>query len=195
MTRRLLALLCSLALLLAACGDDDASDDAGGDTAATTDDAGAGGDEVDDADGGETDGDGGDDTADDAAEGGDAGGAGTDGAGEAATVEVADGDLGEVLVDADGMTLYLFTSDSEDSSSCSDVCADTWPPLTGDAVAGDGIDAEALSTFERDDGTTQLSYHGHPLYLFAGDTAPGDTEGHGLTDSWFAVTPDGEQAG
>ena len=96
----------------------------------------------------------------------------------AATVDLSDNAaLGtEVLVDSDGRTLYLFEKDDEaDESYCSGACAEAWPPLTstGKASAGDGLDAGQLTTFEREDGDTQVAYAGHPLYLYAGDAAPG----------------------
>lgn len=114
-----------------------------------------------------------------------------DPAGEA-TVMVADTDLGEVLVDAEGLTLYLFTPDTMETSACTDDCAGAWPPLTGDAVAGEGVDQSLLSTAPRTDGDDQVTYNGHRLYLYAGDAAPGDTTGQGVGDRWFAVTPAGE---
>ena len=112
-------------------------------------------------------------------------------AGEA-TVAVADTELGAVLVDAEGMTLYLFMPDSMETSSCMDDCASAWPPLMGEAVAGEGVDQALLSTAPRTDGDDQVAYNGHRLYRFSGDTAPGDTTGQGVGDLWFAVTPDGE---
>lgn len=120
----------------------------------------------------------------------------TEEATEAATVALADTSLGEVLVDADGMTLYLFTKDTDGTSTCSGGCAATWPPLTvdGTPTAGDGVDGGELDTIERDDGTTQVTYHGKPLYLYAADGEPGDVAGQGAGDVWFAVTAGGEAA-
>ena len=71
------------------------------------------------------------------------------------------GSLGSHLVDADGMTLYLFTNDQRDVSNCSGGCADAWPPLLadGDPVAGEGLDAERLATIQRDDGSTTAMQH------------------------------------
>jgi predicted lipoprotein with Yx(FWY)xxD motif len=114
----------------------------------------------------------------------------------AATVALADTSLGEVLVDADGLTLYLFTKDTGGTSTCSGGCASTWPPLVveGEPTAGDGVDEAELGTIERDDGSMQVTYHGKPLYLYAADSEPGDVAGQGVGDVWFAVTADGDAA-
>ena len=109
------------------------------------------------------------------------------------TVQLADSDLGSILVDADGMTLYLFESDSAGASTCTADCAATWPPLIDDApVAGEGVDEALLGTTTRDDGEVQVTYDGHPLYGFASDQAPGDTEGQGVGDVWFVVDASGK---
>jgi predicted lipoprotein with Yx(FWY)xxD motif len=99
-------------------------------------------------------------------------------------------------VDAGGRTLYLFQQDTGTTSTCSGDCATTWPALTTDGAptAGDGAQASLLGTTARDDGTTQVTYAGHPLYLFSGDAAPGDTNGQGIGGVWFASTPDGTPA-
>lgn len=110
-----------------------------------------------------------------------------------ATVAVASSDLGDILVGADGMTLYLFDNDADGASNCTDDCLANWPPLVAqDPVAGDGVDA-TLATFERaDTGDPQVTVNGHPLYSWAGDSEPGDVTGHGVGDVWWAVTPAGE---
>ena len=111
------------------------------------------------------------------------------------------GDLGQVLIGPDGNTVYLFEKDtSADASTCSGACAKEWPPLTvkGRALAGDAVDAAKLTTLKRDDGSTQIAYNGHPLYFYAGDTAPGDTNGNGIDEFgalWYAVTAAGDSAG
>jgi predicted lipoprotein with Yx(FWY)xxD motif len=109
------------------------------------------------------------------------------------TVTVHEGDLGQMLVDSQGRTLYLFLSDSGSKSTCYSDCASNWPALTTDArpTAGDGVEASMLGTTTRTDGTTQVTFDGHPLYRFAGDTAAGDTNGEGIGDVWYAVAPDG----
>lgn len=114
-------------------------------------------------------------------------------AGEAA-VAVASTDLGEVLVDAEGMTLYLFTPDEQSESTCYDQCAESWPPLTvdGEVTVGEQLDQTLFSTVARDDGAQQVTVNGWPLYYFAGDSAAGDVNGQGVNDVWFAVTPMGE---
>jgi predicted lipoprotein with Yx(FWY)xxD motif len=111
----------------------------------------------------------------------------------AASVAVDRTDLGDVLVDAEGMTLYLFTNDTDGASVCEDDCAAAWPPLIveGEPVAGEGIDVSLLGTTERRDGGTQVTYGGWPLYRWAQDERPGDTTGQGVQDVWFVVGPDG----
>lgn len=115
-----------------------------------------------------------------------------------ALVVVAESDLGPILTDADGHTLYLFTNDAANESSCTGDCAQSWPPLTveneGELVAGDGVEGE-LGTITRDDGSLQVTIDGVPLYHFAGDAAPGDLNGQEMGGVWFAVAPDGQQAG
>lgn len=113
---------------------------------------------------------------------------------EAATVQVADNDEhGEILVDAEGMTLYVFLRDVPGKSNCNDACAQTWPPLTvnGEPTAGEGVNAGMLGTFEREGGVTQVTYD-RPLYNYSGDTKPGDTKGQGIGDNWYVVDPEAE---
>ena len=111
---------------------------------------------------------------------------------DAATVQVASSSLGEILVDADGRSLYLFMPDAQGESTCYDACESNWPPLTVEGIAGDGVDAALLGTTERTDGSVQVTYNGWPLYHFGGDAAAGDTNGQGLNDVWFVVSPTGE---
>jgi predicted lipoprotein with Yx(FWY)xxD motif len=109
-----------------------------------------------------------------------------------AAVGTGETDLGVILVDADGMTLYMFDQDPPGESACYDGCAATWPPLIDDGpVAGDGVDASLLGTTERDDGAIQVTYNDMPLYYFANDSEPGDVNGQGLNDVWWVVDPDG----
>jgi predicted lipoprotein with Yx(FWY)xxD motif len=112
---------------------------------------------------------------------------------DGAVVAVASTDLGEVLVDGDGMTLYMFEPDAQGAPTCYDECAEAWPPLLtdGDPAAGDGADSGLLGTAERDDGDTQVTYDGWPLYRWAADSAPGDTTGQGVNDVWWVLAPDG----
>jgi predicted lipoprotein with Yx(FWY)xxD motif len=110
-----------------------------------------------------------------------------------ASVLVAESDLGQILTDADGLTIYYFANDTEGVSNCSGECLANWPPVEadGEPVAGDGVDAE-LGTFERDDGTVQLTVNGFPAYYFAGDAEAGDTNGQGVSDVWWVFGADGE---
>jgi predicted lipoprotein with Yx(FWY)xxD motif len=101
--------------------------------------------------------------------------------------------LGSFLVDSKGMTLYLYTTDTPNTSNCYNACAVAWPPLltTGAPVAGTGVTASLLGTTTRTDGTTQVTYNGWPLYYFATDKAVGDTTGENVQNVWFVVTPAG----
>jgi predicted lipoprotein with Yx(FWY)xxD motif len=111
---------------------------------------------------------------------------------EAVTVMTADSDLGTILVDGEGMTLYLFTNDSPGVSTCEGGCLDAWPPLLGEPEAGAGANADLLGTIERSDGTTQVTYNDWPLYFWAQDSAPGDATGQGVNEVWWVVSPEGE---
>jgi predicted lipoprotein with Yx(FWY)xxD motif len=121
-------------------------------------------------------------------------GGGTDASADAAglVVGIGSGAAGTYLTGPNGLTLYVFTKDSEDASACSGDCAKAWPPLTAQAgetiTAGDGVPG-ALSTFAREDGTLQVAYNGKPLYTFASDKAAGDTTGQGVNDVWFIAEP------
>jgi len=115
-----------------------------------------------------------------------------------ATVALAENEEhGSFLVDSEGMSLYLFTNDTENTSNCYDDCATNWPPLLteGDPAAGEGVDESLLGTTERDDGSLQVTYNGWPLYYFAADNAAGDTAGQGVGDVWYLLTPEGEGIG
>ena len=108
-------------------------------------------------------------------------------------VSVAGTSLGDILVDGDGLTLYMFTADSGGKSACSGDCVANWPPLTGDAAPtlGAGLDAEDFATITRDDGAKQVTFYGMPLYTFAGDKAAGDVSGQGLAGKWYVLKADG----
>ena len=110
-------------------------------------------------------------------------------------VTVADSSLGSVLVDGEGNTLYLFTPDGQGSSVCYDQCATAWPPLSADAVAGDGVDAGLLGSAPRTDGPDQATYNGWPLYYFVNDAAPGDVNGQGVNDVWYVLDAAGNGIG
>lgn len=111
------------------------------------------------------------------------------------TLELASSDLGDIVADQDGFTLYLFVPDAQGESTCYDQCAVNWPPLTGDVALGAGLDDSKLGTVERTDGHTQVTYNGWPLYYFANDAAAGDTNGQGINDVWYALDADGDAIG
>lgn len=102
-------------------------------------------------------------------------------------VHASDTDLGSILVDDEGFTLYIFTNDTDGASTCYDACADTWPPVPGDTAISPDLDASMFGTTARDDGTEQLTVNGMPLYLYAPDTQPGDITGQGVGGVWFVV--------
>lgn len=110
------------------------------------------------------------------------------------TLGVAESELGSILVDAEGRTLYVFLNDSGGESTCYGECAANWPALAtdGEPQAGEGVEASLLGTTEREDGTVQVTYNVMPLYYFAADEAPGDTNGQGVGDVWYVVSPEGE---
>jgi predicted lipoprotein with Yx(FWY)xxD motif len=113
-----------------------------------------------------------------------------------ATISVQGSSLGQILVDGNGKTLYLFEADTGTQSTCSGACAQAWPPLTtnGAPKAAGGASASLLGTTVRSDGTTQVTYSGHPLYSFISDTKPGDTNGEGSTAfgaGWDVLSPAG----
>lgn len=110
---------------------------------------------------------------------------------EDATVAVAETeDLGEFLVDSEGMTLYLFTNDSPGMSACDEGCLENWPAFTAEEplTLPDGVPGE-LTLIEREDGSEMVAYNDWPLYYFAGDEAEGDTNGQEAGDVWFVVEP------
>lgn len=103
--------------------------------------------------------------------------------------------LGSFLTDASGKTLYIYTQDTANTSNCTGSCATNWPPLltNGTPVAGTGVNASMLGTITLADGTTQVTYNGHPLYYYSQDTAAGATSGEGVGSNWYVITPDGTQ--
>jgi predicted lipoprotein with Yx(FWY)xxD motif len=124
-------------------------------------------------------------------------GASTAPAGGAATVSTAGGELGDHLVGPNGHTLYLFEKDTGSTSTCTGACAQAWPPLltTGPPIASGAARADLLGTTERDDGTTEVTYGGHPLYYYVDDTAPGQAAGQDVEAfgaEWYAVAPTGD---
>jgi len=105
-------------------------------------------------------------------------------------------DLGTIVVDARGRSVYVFDDDTPGSgeSACSGRCLAQWPPVEAGhgKPTADGVDA-TLGTLERDDGTLQVLLNGSPLYLFAGDGEPGDVTGQAVEDVWWVVGPDGKK--
>jgi predicted lipoprotein with Yx(FWY)xxD motif len=113
-----------------------------------------------------------------------------------ASVALASSKLGKILVNGEGRTLYLWEADKGTTSTCDGACASAWPPLTTAAqpIAGTGVSAAKLGTTERSDGTTEVTYNGHPLYTFAGDGAPGQTTGQGSDGfgaEWYVLSAAG----
>lgn len=112
------------------------------------------------------------------------------------TLMTADSDLGAIVVDADGKTLYMFDNDTQGSgtSSCTGECLTNWPPLTvaSDAPAVKGVTGE-VGTIKTADGSTQVTLNGWPLYYFAGDAAAGDVNGQGVGGIWWVLSPAGER--
>lgn len=105
---------------------------------------------------------------------------------------------GMALVDEDGKTLYLFEADKNGTSTCTGPCAAAWPPVTtsGAPQAGSGVDKSLLGTVKRDDGTEQVTYNGHPLYYFVGDTGPGMDKGQGskaFGAGWYVLNAKGSK--
>ena len=105
-----------------------------------------------------------------------------------------DAALGAYVTGEDGMALYVFLPDEGDSSACNGECAVNWPPLTGDFTAGDGVTG-AIGTITRDDGSTQVTLGGAPLYYYIGDEAAGDVKGQGLQDVWHLASAEGTPVG
>ena len=114
---------------------------------------------------------------------------------EVADLQLSSSDLGEILVDADGNTLYLFVPDAQGDSTCYDECEANWPIVGELSSVGDGLDAGLLGTTERTTGDTQATYNGWPLYFFAADAAAGDTNGQGVNDVWYVVDAGGNAIG
>jgi predicted lipoprotein with Yx(FWY)xxD motif len=115
------------------------------------------------------------------------------------TISVSDnGNLGKILVDAKGNTVYLFEKDTGPMSTCFGACAADWPPVTttGKPTAGSGVTGSMLGTTNRSDGTTQVVYNGHPVYRYIGDQKAGDTNGQNVNAfgaEWYALSPAGDK--
>ena len=103
---------------------------------------------------------------------------------------------GMALVDGQGRALYLWEADKHGTSTCSGACAAAWPAVTvsNAPLAGSGVDKALLGMVKRADGTEQVTYNGHPLYYYAGDTGPGTAKGQGSKDfgaSWYVLSAKG----
>jgi predicted lipoprotein with Yx(FWY)xxD motif len=103
---------------------------------------------------------------------------------------------GSFLTNGAGRAVYLFMADSTGKSTCDGACASAWPPViaTGQPTASGGAQASDLGTITRSDGTKQVTYDGHPLYYFVGDTGPGTDKGQGVDGfgaKWWLVAPSG----
>ena len=118
------------------------------------------------------------------------------GSATATVIESHAGSAGAFLTNSSGRAVYLWAADGMNKSTCSGACAGAWPPVTaqGHVTAADGAKAADLGTITRSDGSKQVTYDGHPLYYFAGDSGPGQTNGQG-SDSfgakWWLVAPAG----
>jgi predicted lipoprotein with Yx(FWY)xxD motif len=123
------------------------------------------------------------------------GGSSSSAAGGTSTVQVASSpQYGSILVDAQGKTLYLFEQDTGKTSACTGSCVALWPALTatGSPTAGAGLNASLLGTATQADGSSQVTYNGHLLYLFSGDANAGDVTGQGVED-FFVVSSAGDK--
>jgi predicted lipoprotein with Yx(FWY)xxD motif len=110
----------------------------------------------------------------------------------ASTLETAESDFGSILVDSEGMTLYMFDPDEQGPSVCDAGCLQAWPIVEGPADAGQGVDDSMLGTTESTEGTTMATYNDWPLYYFVKDKAPGDVTGQGDGGVWWVIGPDGQ---
>jgi predicted lipoprotein with Yx(FWY)xxD motif len=120
----------------------------------------------------------------------------TPAAAKGVAIGTATGKDGTYLTGAGGRTLYLWVADSGGMSSCSGACAKAWPPLTtnGKPIAGSGVHAADIGTIKRSDGSTQVTYKGHPLYYFIEDKGKGSITGQGsdaFGAKWWLVSPAG----
>jgi predicted lipoprotein with Yx(FWY)xxD motif len=167
---RLIAVAAAAALVLAGCGGGDDDNSSGGSTAGAGPGTSA-------------------DTATVATKPAPGGSPGT-------TVKTSSSDYGTILFDGDDQAIYLFAKESSDKSECYGDCADAWPPVLtkGAPSSGGGVDASLLGTTARNDGTTQVTYKGHPLYYYEGDS-PGQVGCQSASEFgglWLVVKPSGE---
>jgi len=111
----------------------------------------------------------------------------------ATTLQLASSTLGTILVDSDGNTLYLFGNDAPNAPACDTGCLGSWPALISDGATtvGEGLSLDDVGTVTAADGSTQVTFYGHPLYSFAGDAAPGDVNGQGIGGVWYVLDAEG----
>ena len=117
---------------------------------------------------------------------------GSTASGSTLVLKTATGSAGIWLTDSAGRTLYLYTRDKGSTSECYGACAKAWPPLTTTGavtITGKYTVPKDLGVTTRTDGTKQVTYGGHPLYYYSGDTAPGQTKGQGVGGVWFLIGP------
>ncbi len=113
-------------------------------------------------------------------------------------ITTAESQFGEILFDDTGQAIYLFDIEQSTSPECYDECAEAWPPVLteGAPISAQGARADVLGTTTRTDGTTQVTYAGHPLYYYAHEgkhqVLCHDVRGFG--GLWLAVTPSGDPA-
>lgn len=117
-------------------------------------------------------------------------------AGASTVIATASASGSKFLISGTGHAIYLWAKDGKNSSACSGACASAWPPVpaTGKVTAAGGAVASDLGTIDRSDGTKQVTYDGHPLYYFAGDSGPGQANGQGSDNfgaKWWLVAPSG----
>jgi predicted lipoprotein with Yx(FWY)xxD motif len=174
----MLALIAVLAALVAAgCGDDEDETTAETTPATTTEQATAPADKP-------------------ASDGEKPAGGKSDSGASGTEIVVADSQFGSILFDADQQAIYLFDKESTSASECYGACAEAWPPVLteGDPQAGQGTEAKLLGTTERDDGTTQVTYDGQPLYYYAHE-GPGEVLCHNVSEFgglWLVLEPSGD---
>ena len=111
---------------------------------------------------------------------------------DAVELGLADTDLGRVVTDGTGRTLYAFTQDGPNAPACTEDCLATWPALTSGAPAAPGAGLDGSKVHGAGEGGRHVSYGEWPLYYYAGDDAPGETGGQGVDGLWFAVGADGK---
>jgi predicted lipoprotein with Yx(FWY)xxD motif len=122
--------------------------------------------------------------------------AGASATGSAVVISTGSSSAGKFLTNGSGRTVYMWVKDGHDSSACTGACASAWPPVTttGSATASGGAVAADLGTITRSDGTKQVTYDGHPLYYFSGDSGSGQANGQGSTGFgayWWVLAPSG----